>query len=160
MNAMMERMGMTAPTTGMPGMGMGMAPGMMGSSSTMPTGMNMMMVPRGTIKMEKCEGGMKITCSCDDKMASSTMQNLCTMLTGGMVSCCTMMNGMMTSCCNLMMGMSKCETTDDGCCFTCTSGDKDCAAMIQACCDCCSTMMAAGCTCCLMMNGTPVCCGC
>ena len=26
------------------------------------------MVPRCTIKMEKCPGGMKITCTCDDKM--------------------------------------------------------------------------------------------
>ncbi|WP_406694439.1 hypothetical protein V5E97_25525 [Singulisphaera sp. Ch08] len=156
MTAMMERMGMTAPTTSMPGMGAGM----MGSPSAMPTGMNMMMVPRCTIKMEKCPGGMKITCSCDDKMACSMMQSLCTMLAGGMVSCCMMMNGMMVCSCNLMMGMCKCEMTEDGCCITCTSGDEACAAMIQACCDCCATMMKAGCTCCVMMNGTPVCCGC
>ncbi|SIO27879.1 hypothetical protein SAMN05444166_3431 [Singulisphaera sp. GP187] len=156
MTAMMERMGMTAPTTSMPGMGTGM----MSSPSAMPAGMNMMMVPRCTIKMEKCAGGMKITCGCDDKMACSMMQNLCTMLAGGMVSCCMMMNGMMVCSCNLMMGMSKCEMTEDGCCITCTSGDKDCCAMIQACCDCCDTMMKAGCTCCIMMNGTPVCCGC
>ena len=28
--------------------------------------MNMMMVPRCTMKIEKCTGGMKITCTCDD----------------------------------------------------------------------------------------------
>ena len=65
------------------------------------------------------------------------LQNLCTMMAGGMCSCCMMMNGMMVCCCNMMMGMCKCEMTDGmGVCVTCTSGDKDCCAMIQACCDC------------------------
>ena len=58
---MMERTGM-----GMPGMGMGM-PGMTGGAMTSPSMMpgtsNMMMVPRCTMKMEKCDGGMKITCT-------------------------------------------------------------------------------------------------
>ena len=57
---------------------------------------------------------MKITCICDDPMACSMMQNLCTMLAGGMCSCCMMMNGMMVCCCNLTMGMCKCEMTDKG----------------------------------------------
>ena len=76
---------------------------------------NMLMVPRCTMKMEKCTGGMKITCMCDDPMACSMMQNLCMMLQGGMCSCCCMMNGMMVCCCNLTMGMCKCEMTKDGC---------------------------------------------
>ncbi len=42
------------------------------------------------------------------------MQNLCTMMAGGMCSCCMMMNGMMVCCCNLTMGMCKCEMTEDG----------------------------------------------
>jgi hypothetical protein len=148
---MMERMGM-----GMPGLGM--APGPMGGmgAQMMPS---MMMVPRGTMKMEKCQGGMKITCTCDDKMAASMVQNLCQMLQGGMCSCCLMMNGMMACCCNLMMGLCTCEPTDKGCTLTCTSGDPKCMEMIQACCTCMTTMMKDGCTCCLMMNGTPVCCG-
>lgn len=135
--------GMTMPTTGMP----------------MPaTGINFAMVPRCRMVMEKCPGGMKITCSCDDKMAAGMLQNLCTMLAGTMCSCCCMMNGMMVNCCNLTMGMYKTEMTKDGCCITCTSGDAKCCEMIQACCDCMSQMMKAGCTCCVMMNGTPVCC--
>ena len=73
MNAMMS------PTmTGMPGM---MTPGM----TTMPGGMpamTMPMVPRCTIKMEKTTGGMKITCVCQDKMAASTLQNLCAAMAG------------------------------------------------------------------------------
>src|SRR5262249_20213245 len=139
-------------------MGMGMAPGPMGGmgAQMMPS---MMMVTRCTMKMEKCQGGMKITCTCDDKMAASMVQNLCQMLQGGMCSCCLMMNGMMACCCNLMMGLCKCEATDMGVCVTCTSGDKACCAMIQACCESCAAMMKAGCTCCMMMNGMPVCCG-
>lgn len=142
------------------GMGLGMpAPGIMGSPGAAPSAMNMMMVPRCSMKIEKCTGGMKITCSCDDKMSCGMLQNLCKMLAGGMCSCCVMMNGMVVCCCNLMMGACHCEMTDDGVCITCTSGDKACCAMIQACCECVSGMMKAGCTCCVMMNNMPVCCG-
>ena len=153
---MMDRTSM-----GMPGMGastMG-APGMT-APTAMPTGVNFMMVPRCTIKMEKCNGGMKITCNCDDDMACSMVQNMCTMLAGGMVTCCMMMNGMMVCCCNMTMGMCKCEMTKKGVTITCTSGDTKCCEMIQACCDCMSCMMKDGCTCCVMMNHTAVCCGC
>jgi hypothetical protein len=146
--------------TNMMGMGMSAGAGPMSSASTMPTGSNMMMVPRCTVVMEKCPGGMKITCSTDDAVASTMIQNLCTMMAGGMCSCCCMMNGMMACCCNMTMAMCQSEMTDKGVCITCISGDKACAAMIQACCDCCTSMMKAGCTCCVMMNGMPVCCGC
>jgi hypothetical protein len=152
---MMERSGMAMPGMGMPGMG---TPAM-GAPATTPTP-NYMMVPRCTIKMEKCNGGMKIHCSGDDKMAISMVQNLCTMLAGGMCSCYCMMNGMMLCCCNLTMGMCKCDMTKDGVCITCTSGDPKCCEMIQACCECMSCMMKDGCTCCVMMNNMPVCCGC
>jgi hypothetical protein len=145
---------------GMPGMGMpGMGTPTMGAPTGVPTATNYMMVPRCTFKMEKCTGGMKITCSCDDKAACSMVQNLCTMLAGGMCSCCCMMNGMMVCYCNFTMGMCHCEMTADGCCITCTSGDAKCCEMIQACCDCLGKMMEAGCTCCFLMNNTPVCCG-
>jgi hypothetical protein len=152
---MTERTGMGVPGMGMPGMGTGV-----GSPTGMPAGTNWLMVPRCTFKVEKCTGGFKITCSCEDKMACSMVQNLCTMLAGGMCSCCCMLNGMTVCLCNLTMAMCKCEMTKDGICVTCTSGDAKCGEMIQACCDCLSTMLKAGCTCCLMMNNTPVCCGC
>src|SRR4051794_2019249 len=113
---MMERTGM-----GMPGMGMpGMAAGSIGGTAAMPNAPQMMMVPRCTIKMEKCKGGMKMMCSSEDKMTASMMQNLCTMMAGGMCSCCMMMNGMMVCGCNMTMGMCKCEMTADGVCITCT----------------------------------------
>src|SRR6516225_5339681 len=114
---MMERMGMGMP--GMPAPAMGMAgPGTM---PAMPPSMNWMMVPRCTFKIEKCKGGMKITCVCDDPMACTMVQNLCSALAGGMCTCCMMMNGMMVCCCNLTMGMCSCEATSKGVCLTCTS---------------------------------------
>jgi len=152
---MMERTGMGVSGMGMPGVS---SPGL-GTPTGMPAGVNWMVVPRCGLKMEKCTGGMKITCQCDDKMACSMVQNLCTMLAGGMCSCCVMMNGMCVCVCNLTMGMCKVEMTADGVCCTCTSGDAECCKMIQACCDCLCTMIEAGCTCCVMMNNTPVCCG-
>ena len=153
---MMERTGM-----GMPGMGAaGMGVPTMGGQSMTPGSSGYVMVPRCTIKMEKCSGGMKMTCICDDPMACSMMQNLCTMLAGGMCSCSMVMNGMTVCTCCFTMGLCKCEMTDKGCTITCTSGDQKCCEMIQSCCDCLSTLMGAGCTCCVMMNNTPVACGC
>jgi hypothetical protein len=70
-----------------------------------------------------------------------------------------MMNGMTVGYYNFTMGLCKCEMTEDGVCFTCTSGDIQCCRVIQACCDCLSSMLEAGCTCCVLLNNTPVCCG-
>jgi hypothetical protein len=151
---MMERTSMAVPGMTTPGMGTA------GTPTTTTAGMNWLMVPRCTFKVEKCTGGMKINCVCSDKLACSTLQNLCSMLTGGMVSCCAMSNGQMIYCCNLTMGMCKCEMTKDGVCITCTSGDNRCCEMIQSCCDCLGCMLKAECTCCLMINNMPVCCGC
>ena len=151
---MMERAGMGMPGTGVPGMG---SP--VGTPVGMPTTPSWVMVPRCTFKVEKVQGGMKITCSCKDATACAMVQNLCTMLAGGMCSCCCMLNGMMVYCCNLTMGMCKCEPTKDGVTVTCTSGDPRCAEMTQACCDCLSAMLKAGCCCCLLLNNNPVCCG-
>ncbi|MDE1171854.1 MAG: hypothetical protein PW734_11725 [Verrucomicrobium sp.] len=119
---------------------------------------NMMMVPRCTLKMEKCENGMKMMASCKDAAAMAMMKNLCTMLDGGMMSCHMLMNGMMVMACNMTMGVCKCEMTAEGMCCTWTSEDAKCCQMIQECCDCMTAMMACGCTCCVCMNGTPVCC--
>ena len=132
----------------------GMMPG------AMPTGMNMMMVPRCTVVMEKCDGGMKMTCTCDDKTAAATLHNLCAMMAGGMCCCMMMMNGMPMCMCNLgMMGMCKMAMTDMGCTMTCTSADPACTMTIQACCDCMMSMMKMpGCSCCVMMSGMPMCC--
>jgi hypothetical protein len=152
---MMERTGMGMTGLGVPGVGTPL-----GSTTGTPATANWLMVPRSTLKFEKCQGGMKITCSCDDRMAGSMLQNLCTMLQGGMCSCGVLLNGMNVCTCNLTMGLCKCDMTDSGVCLTCTSGDSKCCEMIQACCDCLSTLLNAGGTCYVMMNNTPVCCGC
>ena len=108
----------------------------------------------------KCTGGMKVTCVCEDKMSASMLQNLCTMMAGGMLSCCCTMNGLTVCCYNMTMAHCQCEPTEDGVCITCTSGDPACASMIEACCTSMAAMMKAGCCCCLTMNGTPICCAC
>lgn len=136
-------------------MGMsGMSKGMMGG---MPA-MNMMMMPRCQMVMEKCEDGMKMMCTTTDETACAMLQNLCKMMGGGMMSCCMMMNGMMMMNCNMTMGMCKMEMMKDGVCMTWCSKDAACCAMIQSCCDAMMKMMECGCTCCLCMNGMPVCC--
>ncbi|HEX3018994.1 MAG TPA: hypothetical protein VHP36_01770 [Chitinispirillaceae bacterium] len=150
---------MAMNTMGMDRMAMGMSqmPGMM-MSGTMP--MNMMMVPRCTMKMECTEMGMKIMCSTKDEMASAMMQNLCTMMSGSMMSCCMMMNGMPMMTINMTKGMCKCEMTNDGMCMTWCSKETECAMMIQQCCKAMISMMDCGCCSMIMMNGTPVCCSC
>jgi hypothetical protein len=70
------------------------------------------------------------------------------------------MNGMTVCSFNMTMCHCKCETTEDGVCITCTSGDPASSAMIQACCACMTAMIKAGCTCCVLMNNMPVCCCC
>ncbi len=153
---MMERTGMSVPGMGVPGMGTPVV----GGQVTVPTTPNYLMVPRCTYKFETCQGGCKIYCVCDDKTACSMMQNLCSMLTGGVCSCCVYYNGMPVCTYNFTMGMCTCETTEQGVCFTCTSGDTKCCEMIQAYCQCLSTMVKDGCHCCFYMCNTPVCYGC
>src|SRR4051794_10440290 len=152
---MMERTGMGMPGVGVPGMG---APAV--GTQGAPAAGNWLMVPRCTVKVEKCQGGLKVTCGCDDAMARSMVQNLCTMLAGGMCSCCVMLNGMTVCTYHFTMGLCRCEMTPSGVTLTCTSGDQKCCEMLQACCDCLNTMMSAGCTCCVLLNNTPVGCGC
>jgi hypothetical protein len=153
---MMERTGLGLPGMGMPGMG---TPALGTPSGVAPVS-NYVMVPRCTMKFEKCQGGMRIVCSCDDQMACSMMQNLAATLQAGMCTCCMMMNGLMVCSCNLCLGLCRCEVTDKGVTLTYTSGDSKCGEMIQACCDCLSCLMNDGCTCCLLMNNTPIACGC
>ncbi len=74
---MMDRGSMT-------GMGTQMGVPGVGTAAGVPT--NMMMVPRCKVTFEKCQGGLKVNCVCDDQTARSMMQSLCTMLQGGMCS--------------------------------------------------------------------------
>jgi len=133
--------------------------GMSGMPAMGNSGMgSMMMVPRCTMKMEKCEGGMTVMCTSMDPMSVSMMQNLCSMMAGGMTSMCMMMNGMMVMNCCMTMGTCRYEMMTDGMMMTCTSGDTMACKMIQACCDCMMTMMECGCACYMCMNNMPICC--
>lgn len=131
----------------------------MGMNMSVPAGqMNMMMIPRATMKMEKCQDGMKMMCMTKDETAAAMMQNLCQMLAGGMTGMTMMMNGMMMMNCNMMMGLCKYEMMDDGIMMMWTSGDAMTCKMIQACCDAMMSMMECDCTMVVSINNTPVCC--
>jgi hypothetical protein len=82
------------------------------------------------------------------------------MLADGMCSCCCTLNGIAVCQCNLACGICTCESTKDGVCITCKSGDKACCEIIQACCDCLSQCLHSGCCCYVSFHNTPVCCGC
>lgn len=138
----------------MPG-AMPMSPMSMPGAAAMPT---WCMVPRCEIRIEKCAGGCKIICCCDDEIACGTLQNLCRMLAGGMCSMTCTMNGIPCCTCNFACCNCTCEMTKDGVCITCTSGDKNCCAMVQACCDCIAKCMDCGCCCTVCFNNTPCCC--
>jgi len=130
-----------------------------GTPATSPVPANVCILPRCELKFEKCEGGIKISCCCEDDVACGALQNLCKMLQGGVCNCCCVWNGQSVFQCNLCCGHTKCEMTQNGCCITCTSGDNGCCEMLQACCDSLCACCKAGCTCCISFGGTPVCCG-
>jgi hypothetical protein len=149
---MVERTGTVLPGTGVP------APGVTSYGAPAATA-NWLMVPRCTVRFEKCQGGFKCYCTCEDRTACGVVQNLCAALAGGMFSCSVTLNGLPVCTCNFLMGMCRCETTEDGVCISCTSGDAKCGEMLQACCDNLSRLIEAGCTCCVLLSNTPVCCG-
>jgi hypothetical protein len=128
--------------------------------SAAPISGNFTVMPRCKLEFEKCNGGFKINCSCEDEVACAQLQNLCNMLCDGTCSCSACCNGIQICQCNLALGFCHCENTKDGVCITCTSADKKCAEMIQACCDCIAACSCQpGCCCYISFKGTPVCCG-
>jgi hypothetical protein len=120
---------------------------------------NWCVVPRCKVEFEKCTGGFKIHCRCEDELSCATLQNLCRMMCDGCCSCCCTQNGIQCCQCTFANCHCKCEYTADGCCISCTSGDKQCCSTLQACCDCCAKCCDSGCCCYVCFNGTPVCCG-
>lgn len=135
-------------------------PGTSAAASPATTAGNTLMVPRCTIRVEKCAGGAKLHCCCEDELACATLQNLCKSLCDGLCSVHCLMNGICVCQCNFAMCHCTCECTPDGVCITCCSGDEACCQMVQACCECLAQCLAAGCNCCVCFSGTPVCCGC
>lgn len=117
-----------------------------------------LMLPRCTVKIEKCKDGCKIQCSCDDEVACGMLQNLCRMLDTSVCGYSCTHNGQGLCNCSLTCGHCACELTADGCCITCTSGDQQCCELIQKCCECLKCCLDCGCTCCITLNNTPICC--
>lgn len=150
---MMERTTVGGHTAGMPTT---WQPGTYPAGS--PAGTSWSVLPRCKAKFEKCTGGFKMHCKCDDDFAKATLQNLCRMLADGMCNCCCTFNGMTVAQCNLACGHCTCEMTKDGVCITCTSGDAKCCDMLQACCECLKTCCESGCCCYVSFGSTPVCC--
>jgi len=147
-----ERTGTSAFASPGPGIGAAAFP------QTTP-GANWCVLPRCNVRVEKCKGGLKLWCSCDDEVAAGTLQNLCKMLADGLCSVCCTRSGITVCQCSLSCGICKCEFTKDGVCITCLSGDKTCCDLIQACCDCLSCCLESGCCCYVCFGGQPVCCG-
>jgi hypothetical protein len=148
---LLERAGLAAPGIS--------APQALGHPGTAPAA-NWCVVPRCEIKVEKCTGGFKLHCSCEDDIACGTLQNLCKMLAGSTCSCCCTLNGITVCQCHLTCGICTCEYTSDGCCITCISGDKACSQILQGCCECLAACIKQGCCCYVCFGNTPVCCGC
>lgn len=151
---LMERFSAGAPSA--PGPAQSWQPS--GFPSAGPAG-NWCVVPRCKVEFEKCTGGFKIHCRCEDELSCATLQNLCRMLCDGCCSCSCTQNGIQGCQCTFANCHCKCEYTSDGCCISCTSGDKQCCNTLQACCDCCAKCCDSGCCCYVCFNGTPVCCG-
>jgi hypothetical protein len=124
-----------------------------------PAAANWCVLPRANVEFEKCTGGFKIRCRCEDEVARGTLQNLCRMLSDGLCSCYCCQNGICIFQCNLTCGICKTEYTKDGCTISCVSGDKACGAILQSCCEALSTCCESGCCCYISFNNTPVCCG-
>ena len=153
---MMERTGMGVPGLGMPGLGTPTV----GTPTGSPVGANWLMVPRCTFKVEKCQGGIKITCPLrrqDGRQHGAEPLHRC--WPAACAAAAAMLNGMTVCTCNLTMGLCKCEMTENGVCITCTSGDPKCCEMIQACCDCLACCLRSRLHLLLLINNTPVCCG-
>lgn len=155
---------MTMDRTSM--MGVSGVPTMTGMPSTYPTmpGMmpgvpNMMMVPRCTVRMEKCTTGVKIYCVCTESVAVAMVQNLCMMQAGQIVGCYVTMNGQTVCSVNFCCCVCTVEKTADGVCISCTTGDATCCQVVQCCADCCCNCCVTGCISCVTMGGMPICCG-
>jgi len=117
---------------------------------------NWCVLPRCEIRFEKCSGGIKIHCDCEDEVACGALQNLCRMMCDGLCTCTCTCNGMPICQVNLTMGICSCEYTTQGVCIRCLSGDERCCAMLQACCDALQNCCQAGCYCFVSFNNTQI----
>ena len=109
------------------------------------------------ISFEKCKGGFRIHCCCDDLGECAELHCLCEAICEGDCFCCCQRDGKQVCICNLSCGQCKCENTEEGCCITCTGGNAKCCEILQACCDCLECCCKSGC-CCYVCFGDKCCC--
>src|SRR4029077_14645971 len=102
----------TVGTPASTGPGSGQQPGF---PTGAPAGTNWCVVPRCKVEFEKCTGGFKIHCRCEDELSTATLQNLCRMLCDGCCSCYCSNNGIQCCQCTFANCHCKCEYTKDGC---------------------------------------------
>src|SRR5262245_16876177 len=95
-------------------------------------------VKQCTLRFEKCKGGFKICCCCNEQGECPEFQDLCRTLCDDNATCVCTRDGIQICSFNLCAAGCECDCkfTDDGCCITCTSCDPLCCEMLQACCDC------------------------
>lgn len=129
-------------------------------SKTCCAGMETMNLPRCEMRLERCEGGCKIYCSCDDANDRRALQAVCEKLAGKMCCMTCSLNGeALCHCCLTCCDRTcECTRTADGVCIACTSNDGNCCDLIQAMCDCIRRCQECGCECTLCCDETPVCC--
>src|SRR5437868_10893040 len=87
-------------------------------------------VPCCTMKVEKCNGGVKFICTCSNEQHAATLQESCKVLSGGKISFCCTSNGKVVCQCDLCMCECECTAVKNGVCFTCCSSDKNCCNLI------------------------------
>src|SRR5262245_39152918 len=95
------------------------------------------------LSFEKCAGGFRLGCCCDDSMECADLQSLCEAICERNCICCCVRDGVEVCNFNLCCGQCKCEGTKDGCCITCSS--SKCCDTLQAICDCLECCCQDGC---------------
>jgi hypothetical protein len=104
---------------------------------------------------EKCKGGFRITCGCDDSLECADMQGLCAAICERNCSICCVRDGIEICNFNLSCCQCLCDNTKDGCCISCCN--NKCCDMLQAICDCLQCCCENSC-CCYVCFGDKCCC--
>ena len=114
-----------------------------------------------TLRFEKCIGGFKIHCCCNEQGQRCDFQNLCRSLCDGNANCYCTRDGLQFCKFDLCCAECDCDckVTKDGCCITCTSCDANCSELLQSCCDCLEACCKIGCCCNLCFGDKCCCCG-
>ena len=120
---------------------------------------DMMNLPRCEMRVERCDGGCKIYCSCDDAEDRRALQAAGEKMAGKLCSVSCSLHGepichCTFNCCDCTC---ECTRTAEGMCLTCVSCDPACCEMVQAICDCIARCQECGCDCMLHCGETPIC---